>query len=64
MDSTALEGILEAAWALTNLAAGGHAAVRAVLPAAPVLITYLSGHSGLPLAESCAWALGEIIEGW
>jgi hypothetical protein len=33
--------------------------VKAVLAAAPILIAYLGGGSGLPVAEQCAWALGE-----
>ncbi len=33
--------------------------VKAVLSAAPILIAYLGGGSGLPVAEQCAWALGE-----
>ena len=32
--------------------------VKAVLAAAPALIAYLGGGSGLPVAEQCAWALG------
>ena len=112
MDSTAMETIFEAAWAITNLAVVGcplrecrcrgcrclccclssrllppllgepcgcpqlltfartHAlshvpsrqgefeTVKAVLAAAPILIAYLGGGSGLPVAEQCAWALG------
>lgn len=34
--------------------------VRAVLPAAPLLIAHLGGGSGLAVAEQCAWALGNI----
>lgn len=37
--------------------------VKAVLSAAPILIAYLGGGSGLPVAEQCAWALGELSEG-
>lgn len=33
--------------------------MKAVLAAAPILIAYLGGGSGLPVAEQCAWALGE-----
>lgn len=32
--------------------------MKAVLAAAPILIAYLGGGSGLPVAEQCAWALG------
>jgi hypothetical protein len=35
--------------------------VKAVLEAAPILIAYLGGGSGLPVAEQCAWALGELL---
>lgn len=37
--------------------------VKAVLSAAPILIAYLGGGSGLPVAEQCAWALGERAAG-
>lgn len=37
--------------------------VKAVLPAAPILIAYLGGGSGLAVAEQCAWALGELCSG-
>eukprot|EP00887_Chlorella_sp_A99_P002376 scaffold10.g2376.t1 len=60
VDAAALEGIFEATWAVTNLAVGPYDAVKAVLPAAPLLITYLGGGSGLAVAEQCAWALGNI----
>ncbi|KAI3431378.1 hypothetical protein D9Q98_004432 [Chlorella vulgaris] len=60
MDATAMETIFEAAWAITNLAVGEFETVKAVLAAAPILIAYLGGGSGLPVAEQCAWALGNI----
>lgn len=60
MGSAALEGMFEAAWALTNLAVGDTEVVRAVLPLAPVLIPLATGGSGIPVAEQCAWALGNI----
>ena len=39
---------------------GPYEAVKAVLPAAPLLIAYLGGGSGLAVAEQAAWALGNI----
>lgn len=59
-DATALEAVFEAAWALANLAAGEHEAVRAVVPAAPVLVALLGGGSGPAVAEQAAWAVGNI----
>lgn len=53
------EAVLEVAWAITNLAAGQHDIVKTVLLSAPALIAHLSGWLGLPVAEQCAWALGE-----
>jgi hypothetical protein len=49
---------LEAAWALTNLAAADHDIAQTVLPAAPALILHLGGGSGMPVAQQAAWALG------
>jgi hypothetical protein len=49
---------LEAAWALTNLAAADHEVAQSVLPAAPALILHLGGGSGMPVAQQAAWALG------
>ncbi|KAH7624774.1 hypothetical protein Ndes2526B_g00143 [Nannochloris sp. 'desiccata'] len=59
-NETSVETIFEAAWALTNLAVGEPAVVKAVVPAAPILIAHLGGGSGLAVAEQCAWALGNI----
>ena len=52
------EAVLEVAWAITNLAAGQYDMVNTVLTSAPALIAHLSGRLGLPVAEQCAWALG------
>ena len=49
----------EAAWVATNLAAGDHAAVAALLPAAPILIAHLGGGAGQAVAVQSAWALGQ-----
>lgn len=54
---------LEAAWALTNLAAADHEVAGAVLPAAPALILHLAGGSGVPVAQQAAWALGAVSAG-
>jgi hypothetical protein len=45
---------------LPGLQVGQHEVVKAVVPAAPVLIAYLGGGSGLAVAEQCAWALGTL----
>ncbi|XP_048252458.1 importin subunit alpha-9-like [Haliotis rufescens] len=51
---------LEAAWCLTNIAAGTHDHAMAVTKtAAPYLITYL-GSSNHLLTDQCAWALGNL----
>lgn len=56
----AAEAILEAAWALTNIAAADHAAAAAALPTAPILIAHLSGPTGGQLARQCAWTIGNL----
>ena len=48
----------EAAWVATNLAAGDHAVVAALLPAAPIVIAHLGGGAGQAVAVQSAWALG------
>lgn len=55
-----LKTIFEAAWAVTNLAAGPHECVEAVLPAAPLLILLLQTHSSSHIAQQSAWALGNL----
>lgn len=80
--------LLEAAWCLTNIAAGKPEETRALLPALPLLIAHIGGRvtyfsnvneknalsvfflywqffscterSSLPVAEQCAWALGNV----
>lgn len=54
-----LKTVFEAAWAITNMAAGPPEAVAAVLPAAPMLIVLLRCTS-THVAEQSAWALGKI----
>ncbi|KAI9122206.1 hypothetical protein K1719_006895 [Acacia pycnantha] len=54
------EQLLEAAWCLTNIAAGNPEETRALLPALPLLIAHLGEKSSLPVAEQCAWALGNV----
>lgn len=60
VNPVALETIFEAAWALSNLAVGDAEVVQAVIPAAPVLISYVEGGNGLEIAEQCSWALGNM----
>ncbi|XP_059646910.1 importin subunit alpha-9 [Cornus florida] len=54
------EELLEAAWCLTNIAAGKPEETKALLPALPLLIAHLGEKSSLPVAEQCAWALGNV----
>ncbi|KAI9122235.1 hypothetical protein K1719_006924 [Acacia pycnantha] len=54
------EQLLEAAWCLTNIAAGNPDETKALLPALPLLITHLGEKISLPVAEQCAWALGNV----
>lgn len=54
-----LKTAFEAAWAITNLAAGPPESVAAVLPAALMLILLLRCTS-THVAEQSAWALGRI----
>ncbi|KAF9590979.1 hypothetical protein IFM89_000524 [Coptis chinensis] len=54
------EQLLEAAWCLTNIAAGEPEQTKALLPAVPLLIAHLGEKSSMPVAEQCAWALGNV----
>ncbi|KAK2455044.1 importin subunit alpha-2 [Trifolium repens] len=54
------EQLLEAAWCLTNIAAGNPEETKALLPALPLLIAHLGEKSSSPVAEQCAWALGNV----
>ncbi|CAM0879611.1 unnamed protein product [Alopecurus aequalis] len=61
------EQLLEAAWCLTNIAAGQPEETRALLPALPLLIAHLGGSfplfmekSSTLVAEQCAWAIGNV----
>ncbi|CAH9127040.1 unnamed protein product [Cuscuta epithymum] len=54
------EQLLEAAWCLTNIAAGRPDETKALLPALPLLIAHLGEKSSLTVAEQCAWALGNV----
>ncbi|XP_031382728.1 importin subunit alpha-9 [Punica granatum] len=54
------EQLLEVAWCLTNIAAGKPEETRALSPALPLLIAHIGEKSSLPVAEQCAWALGNV----
>ncbi|TVU21742.1 hypothetical protein EJB05_31399 [Eragrostis curvula] len=52
--------LLEAAWCLTNIAAGEPEDTKSLLPALPLLIAHLGEKSSTPVAEQCAWAIGNV----
>ncbi|ESQ40210.1 hypothetical protein EUTSA_v10013263mg [Eutrema salsugineum] len=54
------EQLLESAWCLTNIAAGKPEETKALLPALPLLIAHLGEKSSAPVAEQCAWAVGNV----
>ncbi|KAL4582384.1 hypothetical protein LXL04_006931 [Taraxacum kok-saghyz] len=54
------EQLLETTWCLTNIAAGKPEETRALLPALPLLIAYIGEKSSVPVAEQCAWAIGNV----
>lgn len=54
------EQLLDAAWCLTNIAAGESEHTKAILPALPMLIANLGEKSSVSVREQCAWALANI----
>ncbi|THU53649.1 hypothetical protein C4D60_Mb10t16670 [Musa balbisiana] len=54
------EQLLEAAWCLTNIAAGEPEETKSLVPALPLLVAHLGEKSSVPVAEQCAWALGNV----
>ncbi|CAH8371175.1 unnamed protein product [Eruca vesicaria subsp. sativa] len=54
------EQLLEAAWCLTNIAAGKPEETKSLLPALPLLIAHVGEKSSAPVAEQCAWAIGNV----
>lgn len=54
------EQLLEAAWCLTNIAAGQPEETKALLPSLPMLIAHLGEKSSSHVAEQCAWAIGNV----
>lgn len=54
------EQLLEAAWCLTNIAAGKPEETKALLPTLPLLIAHLGEKGSSCVAEQCAWALGNV----
>ncbi|KAL4573520.1 hypothetical protein LXL04_020329 [Taraxacum kok-saghyz] len=54
------EQLLEAAWCLTNIAIGKPEETKALLPVLPLLIAHIGEKSSVPVAEQCAWAIGNV----
>ncbi|WOL01914.1 importin subunit alpha-2 [Canna indica] len=54
------EQLLEAAWCLTNIAAGEPEETKSLMPALPLLVAHIGEKSSVPVAEQCAWALGNV----
>ncbi|KAJ8533977.1 hypothetical protein K7X08_007301 [Anisodus acutangulus] len=54
------EQLLEAAWCLTNIAAGKPEETKALFPALPLLVAHLGEKSSVHVVEQCAWALGNV----
>ena len=59
LQSTCVESQLEAAWSITNIAAGSSAHTEAALATAPCLVQLLRSGSAA-VQEQCAWALGNM----
>ncbi|WVZ53650.1 hypothetical protein U9M48_004560 [Paspalum notatum var. saurae] len=59
-DDFYLGGLLEAAWCLTNIAAGEPEETKSLLPALPLLIAHLGEKSPTLVAEQCGWAIGNV----
>ena len=58
-DQTSQQTVYEACWCIINIAAFGDThVIKALLPAAPLLIALSGGPS--PIAEQCAWVLGNV----
>ncbi|XP_042397993.1 importin subunit alpha-2-like isoform X4 [Zingiber officinale] len=54
------EQLLEAAWCLTNIAAGDPEETKSLMPALPLLVAHIGEKSLVAIAEQCAWALGNV----
>ena len=59
LQGTCVDSQLEAAWCVTNIAAGSSAHTEAALATAPCLVQLLRSSSPA-VQEQCAWALGNM----
>ncbi len=55
-----LQSMLEAAWALSNLAAGPHHIAAELMPSAPALISLANSNLSPALAQQCVWGFGNL----